>query len=302
MVPFLLGFSASDMVLLFLILGLLCKLIYQRHRLGKTNELLSLLTLEDSKVILLMLSLAYFWDAYLLSGSGFFVFQSTAFFFSALALAYMKAFVASLSYLVLVLSESFLFRKGQRMAPEFSIFILIAVFAIFGALQARNLMTMALFMEILSYCLFVMPVLAKITNLSLEALLKYFLLGSLSSAFLLLGTSYIFVTCGTLEYSSLHAIFRLGAEAKLFQGASDLMMFPWTYGLFFNGGFICLFSALSFKLGLVPFHHWVRDVYEGSPLPAVAFFATVVKVPSAWVMSKLIFLLVGALGGFAQSY
>lgn len=144
------------------------------------------------------------------------------------------------------------------MAAEFPLFLLISVFAIFGALQASDLMTMSLFMEMLSYCLFVMPILYKITNLSLEALLKYFILGSFSSAFLLMGTSLVFSAFGTVAYSSLYFMLSMGADSLLVSGPFAFMDHGgacFSYGLFFNLGFIFLFSALFFKLGLVPFHY-----------------------------------------------
>jgi NADH-quinone oxidoreductase subunit N len=295
MAQFILAFIRSDMVFLILILGLFCSLIYNRGFIGKNNELLSILMLEASKVILFMNTLAYLWDAYLL-GSGGPLYYSTGFFFSGFALAFVKAFVVVFSFFVLILAESFFFREGQGMAVEFPLFLLISVFAIFGAIQASDLMTMSLFMEMLSYCLFVMPILYKITNLSLEALLKYFILGSFSSAFLLMGTSLVFSAFGTVAYSSLYFMLSMEADSTLFSGPFAFADYggAFSYGLFFNLGFIFLFSALFFKLGLVPFHYWVRDVYEGSPLPVVAFFATVVKVPSALVLSKLVFLLLNS--------
>lgn len=92
------------------------------------------------------------------------------------------------------------------MVVEFPIFILFSVFSIFCILQARDLMLIALFMEMLSYCLFVMPVLYKFSNLSIEATVKYFILGSFSSCFLLMGVGLVFAAFGTTKNGDLQSL------------------------------------------------------------------------------------------------
>lgn len=297
MSQFLLAFMRNDIIFLFLILCLFGSLIYYRRRLGKNNELLALLMLGNAKVVLFMSFVAYLWDGFLLSSEGF-VFYSTAFFFSGISIVYVKAMVVIFSFFILVLAESFFSRHGGAMAVEFPLFLLLAVFSIFGAIQASDLMTMALFMEMLSYCLFVMPILYRMTNLSLEALLKYFILGSLSSAFLLMGTSLVYATFGTVNYSYLYALLSMGMSS--FLSYAEPAGFHSFYGtqVYLSLGFVFLFSALFFKLGLVPFHYWVRDVYEGSPLPVVAFFATVAKIPAVLILAKLVFLLLHSASSF----
>lgn len=171
----------------------------------------------------------------------------------ALPFTFVKTIVLVFSFFILLLGESFFLREGRGMVAEFPLFLLIAIFAIFGAVQAGDLMTMVLFMEMLSYCLFVMPIVYKITNLSLEAMLKYFILGSFSSAFLLMGTSLVFATFGTVSYSQLSALLLLDVD-QLGIDLLGLTANSVVYGVYFNVGFVFIFSALFFKLGLFPFH------------------------------------------------
>lgn len=165
-------------------------------------------------------------------------------------------------------------------------------------------MTMVLFMEMFSYSLFVMPILFKITNLSLEAVLKYFILGSFASAFLLMGTSLVYATFGTVSYELLYLLMVLGSDSfgSLMLGYVTVEDAPFVYGMYLNLGFIFVFCALFFKLGLFPFHYWIRDVYEGSPLPVVAFFATVAKIPVVLVLIKLVSLLMHASWGYSAVF
>ncbi len=299
----LLAWVSGDIIFLLLIVALLCSVIYNRFTLGKDNELATALSLENAKVVLLALTVAYLWGVFLLSDDISFFFTST-FFSNTLSLVAVKAFVVFCALLVLILTESFFLRQGRGLVAEWPVFLLIAVYASFGVIQAGDLMTMVLFMEMLSYSLFVMPILYKITNLSLEAMLKYFILGSFASAFLLMGTSLVYATFGTVSYESLYLLMVLGSDSlgALMLGHSSLEDYPFVYGMYLNLGFVFVFSALFFKLGLFPFHYWIRDVYEGSPLPIVAFFATVVKIPVVLVLIKLVFLLMHAMWGYSAVF
>lgn len=258
---YLLAFVRYDFIFLTLILGLYGILLFNRSFLGFNNELLGRVMFENSRVVFFMLSGGYAWDVYLQgSGDAAVVAASTAFFLGGFSLALLKAFLIIAASCLVVLAESFFFSAGRYMAPEFPIFFLISIYAAFGAIQSADLMTMVLFMEILSYCLFVMPILFKVTNLTVEAVLKYYVLGSFSSGFLLMGTGLVYAAYGTVVYSSL-ALLLSGEQPALALGFLDSLM----HGTFMNLGFIFIFSALFFKLGLVPFHYWVRDVYEGAP-------------------------------------
>lgn len=195
----------SDAMLLLLILLVFSRLIYNRYFLEKDNEIAALLVLEDSKTVLFYICVAYFCDIFY-SGAAVSWYYFNGLMFGSITLIYVKVFVAFFSLLVLLLAKAFFIGTGRGMVVEFPIFILFSVFSIFCILQARDLMLIALFMEMLSYCLFVMPVLYKFSNLSIEATVKYFILGSFSSCFLLMGVGLVFAAFGTTKNGDLQSL------------------------------------------------------------------------------------------------
>ena len=105
---------------------------------------------------------------------------------------------------------------------------------------------------------------------STEAGLKYFVLGALSSGLLLYGASLVYGFAGTTLFSGI-------IEAA--QGETPL-------GLLFGLAFIC--AGLAFKISAAPFHMWTPDVYEGSPTPVTAFFATAPKVAAMGLFARVV--------------
>jgi len=107
---------------------------------------------------------------------------------------------------------------------------------------------------------------------STEAGLKYFVLGALSSGLLLYGASMIYGFAGTTSFAGITA-------AADHDGLS--------LGLLI--GLVFLLTGLSFKVSAVPFHMWTPDVYEGSPTPVTAFFATAPKVAAMGLFARVMF-------------
>jgi len=101
-----------------------------------------------------------------------------------------------------------------------------------------------------------------------EAAFKYMILGAVSSALLLYGSSLVFGATGTTLFSALH-----GAK-----GAGSMLLV---------GGLGLIASGLAFKVGAVPFHAWTPDVYEGAPTPVTAFMAAGVKTAAFALLARL---------------
>jgi NADH-quinone oxidoreductase subunit N len=101
-----------------------------------------------------------------------------------------------------------------------------------------------------------------------EAAFKYMILGAISSALLLYGSSLVFGATGTTLFSAMH-----GAK-----GAGSLLLL---------GGLGLIASGLAFKVGAVPFHAWVPDVYEGAPTPVTAFMAAGVKTAAFALLARV---------------
>lgn len=158
----------------------------------------------------------------------------------------------------------------------------LMLFALTGMmlfLSANDLITMFVALEVLSLPLYLMCGMARRRRLlSQEAALKYFLLGSLSSAFFLFGAAMLYGYAGSLNLSeiSLAITAQQGSETLLF-GAMGLLA-----------------VGLLFKVGAVPFHSWTPDVYQGAPTPVTAFMAACTKIAAVGALLRVFYV---ALGG-----
>lgn len=155
----------------------------------------------------------------------------------------------------------------------------LALFAVVGMsvmISAGHFLSAYLGLELLSLSLYAMIALNRDSKEASEAALKYFVLGALASGFLLYGISMVYGATGSLSFAQI-------AEIAASNSAN-----PWLLKL----GVLFIVAAIAFKFGAVPFHMWVADVYQGSPISVAAFVGSVPKI-AAVVFS--IRLLVGGL-------
>ena len=185
-------------------------------------------------------------------GGTLFVIDSFALFYSGLVLA-AGAGVAVLAFGYL---------KGRQTRPEE--FYLLLLGALIGAVTlvcSRHFASLFLGVEILSVALYGLIAYLRTRPSDTEAALKYLILSGVSSAFLLYGMALIYGLTGTMEFPVLARRMGMLGEGRAMAAA----------------GMVFLVIGLGFKLGLVPFHMWTPDVYEGAPAPVTAFIATVSK-------------------------
>jgi len=173
------------------------------------------------------------------------------------ALAYSRAYIAARG----------LFRG------EFFVLALFATLGMMIMISANHLLTLYLGLELLTLSLYAMVALQRDSAVATEAAMKYFVLGALASGMLLYGMSMLYGATGTLE------ITRLG-ELAFEGGARDVVL---VFGLVF------IVAGLGFKLGAVPFHMWVPDVYHGAPTAVTLFIGSVPKLAAfAFIMRLLV--------------
>jgi NADH-quinone oxidoreductase subunit N len=151
----------------------------------------------------------------------------------------------------------------------------ILIFALAGSVMMTsfgNLIILFLGIETLSIALYVLAGSHKEVLTSNEATLKYFLLGSFLSGFLLFGIALIYGASGSLnmEEISRYTVREAAHLPPMFKAGLFLMMI-----------------GLAFKIAIVPFHFWAPDVYEGTPTLLTAFMATVVKVASIFALYRI---------------
>ena len=171
---------------------------------------------------------------------------------------------------VLAMSEDYMRRRGLARF-EYPILITFAVIGMMMMVSAGDLMALYMGLELQSLSLYVVASLRRDSAISTEAGLKYFVLGALSSGLLLYGASLTYGYAGTTAFD--------GIIAHVTEGEMPV-------GLLF--GLVFLITGLAFKVSAVPFHMWTPDVYEGSPTPVTAFFATAPKVAAMALFARLV--------------
>ncbi|MBK4215414.1 NADH-quinone oxidoreductase subunit NuoN [Paracoccus caeni] len=163
---------------------------------------------------------------------------------------------------------------------EFPILIALASIGMMMMVSAGDLLSLYMGLELQSLSLYVVAAMRRDSVKSSEAGLKYFVLGALSSGLLLYGASLVYGFSGTTSFEGI-----IGAVT-----GDHLSM-----GLLF--GLVFLLVGLAFKVSAVPFHMWTPDVYEGSPTPVTAFFATAPKVAAMALIARLMFEAFGNVTG-----
>jgi NADH-quinone oxidoreductase subunit N len=155
---------------------------------------------------------------------------------------------------------------------EYPILILFSTLGMMIMISSKNFLLLYLGLEIQSLSLYVISSFRRENLKSTEAGLKYFILGSLSSGLMLFGISLIYGSTGSINFEIISSLI----TAKGF--------YP---GII--AGLVFLISGFAFKASAVPFHMWTPDVYEGSPTPVTAFFATVPKIAAVAVLLRVLF-------------
>ena len=189
--------------------------------------------------------------------------------------SFFKVCILLSASLILAISKEYL-ERNKLLNYEYSALICLSIVGMMLMISSTNLMSMYLGLELQSLSLYVIAAFRRDSLKSTEAGLKYFVLGALSSGLFLYGASLVYGFSGTTSFSGISSVI----EAE---GMSTGLLF----------GMIFLIVGIAFKVSAVPFHMWTPDVYEGSPTPVTAFFATVPKVAAIAMLSRLLF---GAFG------
>ncbi|WP_135450671.1 MULTISPECIES: NADH-quinone oxidoreductase subunit NuoN [Tabrizicola] len=169
---------------------------------------------------------------------------------------------------VLVMSQDYMTRR-DLLRFEYPILVTLAVVGMMVMVSSADLITLYMGLELQSLSLYVVAAMRRDSVKSSEAGLKYFTLGALSSGLLLYGASLVYGYAGTTQFAGILSTVKDGVPL----------------GLLF--GLVFMLSGLAFKVSAVPFHMWTPDVYEGSPTPVTAFFATAPKVAAMALIARL---------------
>lgn len=179
---------------------------------------------------------------------------------------------------VLVMAKDYMARRDLARF-EYPILVALSVVGMMMMVSAGDLMALYMGLELQSLALYVVAALRRDSAKSTEAGLKYFVLGALSSGLLLYGASLTYGYAGT----------------TLFSGILSTLDHDVPLGVLF--GLVFVLSGLAFKVSAAPFHMWTPDVYEGSPTPVTAFFATAPKVAAMALIARVVHDAFGGIPG-----
>ncbi|MBC2836789.1 NADH-quinone oxidoreductase subunit NuoN [Paragemmobacter straminiformis] len=170
---------------------------------------------------------------------------------------------------VLIIGQDYMVRR-DLLRFEYPVLMVLSVIGMMVMVSAGDLMSLYMGLELQSLALYVLASVRRDSVKSTEAGLKYFVLGALSSGLLLYGASLVYGFAGTTQFAGI--LSTLGNGVPL--------------GLLF--GLVFMLAGLAFKVSAAPFHMWTPDVYEGSPTPVTAFFATAPKVAAMGLLARLV--------------
>ena len=194
----------------------------------------------------------------------------------------LKIFICVLTSVVFFYSYDYL-KEHELVKGEYFVLGLFAVLGMMVMVSAYSLLTIYLGLELLSLSLYAMVAMHRDSQTASEAAMKYFVLGALASGMLLYGISMLYGVSGAIDLASLSTYISQ-------QNDTGVLL---TFGLVF------VIVGIAFKLGAVPFHMWVPDVYQGSPSSVTLFISSAPKI-AAFAMA--IRLLVDGMEGLLENW
>ncbi|GAB1414489.1 MAG: NADH-quinone oxidoreductase subunit NuoN [Burkholderiales bacterium] len=166
---------------------------------------------------------------------------------------------------------------------EFYVLVLFATLGMMVMISACHFLTLYLGLEMLALSLYALVAIDRDSARATEAAMKYFVLGAMASGLLLYGMSMVYGAVGSLE------LFEIGQRIATGSGNKTVLVF----------GLVFIVAGLAFKLGVVPFHMWIPDVYEGAPTAVTLFIGSAPKLAAFAIAMRL---LVTGLAELAQHW
>jgi len=181
--------------------------------------------------------------------------------------------------LTLIYGREYLHSRDMLRGGEFYVLVLFALLGQMVMISAGNFLTIYLGLELMSLALYALVAIRRDHAQSTEAAMKYFVLGALASGFMLYGMSMLYGATGNLDLRNI-------ADAV---NSGQIDYLPLTFGVVF------LVAGLAFKLGAVPFHMWVPDVYQGSPTAVTLVLAAAPKLAAFAITLRILVVGLGDL-------
>lgn len=183
----------------------------------------------------------------------------------------LKFLIVLIVFVAFIYSRDYL-RERKILKGEYFVLGLFAVLGMMIMVSAHSLLTIYLGLELLSLSLYTMVAMHRESQQASEAAMKYFVLGALASGMLLYGMSILYGVTGTLDLTALAQAISVDTE----------------HGTILAFGLVFIVIGLAFKLGAVPFHMWIPDVYQGAPTAITLFIASAPKIAAFAMLIRLL--------------
>jgi NADH-quinone oxidoreductase subunit N len=182
----------------------------------------------------------------------------------------LKIFVYIVAFALFLYSKAYL-KAREIYSGEYFVLGLFGVLGMMIMISAQSFLTIYLGLELLSLCMYAMVALQRDSIIASESAMKYFVLGAIASGMLLYGMSMIYGATGSLDLATINA--------EVMNKSDNIILL---FGLVF------VLVGVAFKLGAVPFHMWLPDVYQGSPTAVTIYIGTAPKIAAFAMMMRLL--------------
>ena len=219
--------------------------------------------------VLTLLVLAVLTGTYALGGQTWYGFEGMV--VSDPMANWLKCFAALSVAVTLVYARTYVTGRGMLRGAEWYVLSLLSLLGMYVLISANNFLLVYLGLECMTLSSYALVALRRDHVTSIEATMKYFVLGAMASGFLLYGLSMLYGATGTLDIGG---VFKAVASGQI---KHQVLVF----------GVVFVVAGLAFKFGAVPFHMWLPDVYQGAPTavtlmiggaPKLAAFAMTVRL------------------------
>jgi len=185
---------------------------------------------------------------------------------------FFKAIFIGTAFLVLLMTRQFQATLAEGHG-EFYLLILTATLGMMFAASSANFLMLFVSLELVTITFYILTAYLKTHPASLEAGIKYLILGSVASAFLLYGVAFLYGASGSIQFSAIRQV----VESTTLLPAGLML------------GLLLVLAGVLFKVAAVPFHLWAPDVYQGAPTPVTAFFSVGSKAVGLLVVFRLLY-------------
>ncbi len=194
----------------------------------------------------------------------------------------MKTVLTLGTFIVVVMSQSWLKNNATQISGEFYVLVLSTLLGMYMMMSSGHFHMFFLGLEMASVPMACLVAFDRYKQKSAEAAAKYILTATFSSGVMLYGISFIYGAVGTLYYEDMAGII---PQISMFSGKWTLLIM----------GLVFFFSGLGFKISLVPFHFWTADTYEGAPTPVTGYLSVVSKGAATLTLAIILMQVFGRL-------